>query len=213
VTTPLLDKIRAGDPRAPWFIRPENLAAWRGHRDRMLGILREPQLPAFNVAQVAKYYYETSNQEYWNLDNRSSFPTLQPPYDLCWMEHQFPERIHSEIGDQDVTHLGGGDAGFLMMCADRSGVVGQGIPETMKRLLVCEVFIHYGFNGKIFGPHGTWTIALDERGAIIDNPCMQGWHDSRHDEDMKLYQGWLNVPLLAISGLPVAGLRGPVRTV
>lgn len=200
--TPLLDMLCAADPVAPWWVPKDKLPLWRKHRDGMLYYVRHPELPTFNIAGIANYYYEINPREYWDLHELTG---LEVPHGCCWMEHPLAERIHSEIGDQNVAALTKGHAGFLAMQAKRADAEGIGIPPEADRILVFETFIHYEVKHQTDGPHGAWFFALDSAGRILSVPWLQGFHDPRHNDHIRLLQTYLWPPLLAMSNQAVAG--------
>lgn len=207
--TPLLDRLRREDPAPPWWIDRQKLDFWRTHRGGMLKILRDRELPAFSIDEIANYYFAFEPREYWDFHELEG---LQVPYGACWMEHPLPQTIHSEIGDSDVRALTRGEAGFLAIQAEIESVKGEGIPAGAKQIVLLEIFIRYepvDGGDRTEGPLGTWMFALDRAGKILTVPSMQGFQDPRHNEHMKLYQSFLWPPLLACSDLSIAGLRDP----
>jgi hypothetical protein len=204
--TPLLDKIRAANPRAPWWLDRSKIPEWRAHSAKMLEFLRAPELPAFNIDNIAKHYYEETVQEYWEVPD---LPGLKVPYGMCWMEHRVPDLIHSEIEDKNLRGYGGGHWGWLMIQSKRADVVGEGIPENAQTILLCERFERYNQFDRTTGPRGVWSLALDERGVLIGQPCLQTWSSPAKTPDARLRQAGLHVPLMACSELAVAGLRSP----
>jgi hypothetical protein len=84
----LLDDIRDGRLISPpCWATP--LDQWARHTARIYEILREPDL----IDCVAHAYFESSDQEYWDLEH--DFPPLIPPCPLGWFEYTLPYRIHS----------------------------------------------------------------------------------------------------------------------
>ena len=173
----LLDDIRARKPaegkglRMPcWVTQPDD---WARHTGRVCEILEDPDLPVFAIDHVAHAYFESSEQEYWNLEH--DFPPLIPPCDLAWFEYALPRRIHSAAkGDFDIgeLHHHSGWVGLLMFGSARESVKGEAIPAEVRWILSFELFIDYG-GGDIQGSHGTIHIAADGAGNIVDRPWMQ----------------------------------------
>jgi hypothetical protein len=98
--------------------------------------------------------------------------------------------------------MGEGHAGWLLMSAKREDVIGEGIPDNTRRVLCCELFVHYAIKRSTQGPHGTWSIAVDEKGSAIDAPWLQTWCEEKHADHLRVFQGgFLNVALMAISDL------------
>ena len=204
--TPLLDNLRARVPLAPWWLSAEKTPAWRAHRDQLLAYLRDPQLPAFNIAPIAEYFYEINPREYWDFGELEG---LRAPCGVSWMEHPLPKTLHSEIGDQNLAAITEGHAGFLVFDVKRADVQGEGIPAETDRVLLVEIFVRYEIQRRTEGPHGAWVFALDSAGRVLDVPWMQGFHHPRHNEHVKLLQSLLWPALLAMSNKAVSGLRQP----
>src|SRR4030095_10568084 len=154
----LLDDLRGGSMAMPRFIPPQFAIRWERHGRPLAQLLRE-DLPVILIDNVAEYFYETSDQEHWDI--RDHFPNIAPPYGIWWMEHRVPRKIHSaKCGDTDVAALiPGGRVGFLFIGAPVADVKSEKLPANARWILAIEVFIDYGpaLDNEIQGPHGTIT--------------------------------------------------------
>jgi len=192
----LLDQIRrAGRFGMPHWVLPEKREDWARHAARLDEFLRDPLLPAILIDNVADYYYTGTDQEYWDFGQH--FPNLAPPFECFWMEYRTPRRIHSTQGDTE-TGIHDGRAGWLLFGAPREQVTGEGIPENVRWIIAGELFIHYGDRGHIVGPHGTWNIALDSEGRIVEVPWLQSWGGAEEDQVLQCIFALSHVPMLAI---------------
>lgn len=212
--TPLLNRIRTGDLggslRPPGWMNPDDRKLWRKHLDQMLQQqLRNSSLPAFNIDRVAHYYFVEDPREYWDL---AELTGLHAPYPACWMEYVFPGKIHSEIGDQDNTEFGRVDTGWLIFQVPKSDLTADDFPETGTHALILERFELYEKLGYVTGPDGTWGLAVDGAGKIINRPYFQTWAERERLPELAFLQTGLHIPLLACSSAAVAGLRQPARS-
>lgn len=203
---PLLDKLRAQPWHAPWYVDPAKRDVWLLYSERLHEILRNPELPAFNIDCFAHPHYSVSPQEYFDLGDLAPLPASYP---VQWLEHALPQQIRSEIGDQDLRgepelH---GHAGFLIFDATRDNVAGEEIPETAARVMVLEIFMEIDQPPKVVGPHGSIMLALDSSGCVIDRPWIQGFHRPEHNEEVRGMQAFIYPALLAISESGVAELK------
>lgn len=201
--TPLLDKLRRRPPSLPpWFLRDSpKLDQWRAHRDRALGLLADPDLAARNIDPIARHHYESTSQEYFDLSDLTLAPAAHM---LQWLEYQLPERIRSEIGDQDLSDSPEmqGHAGFLVFDAPRVAVTGDEIPENAARFTAMELFLEFGLPRRVYGPHGIWVYALDAQGKILDVPSIQGYQEPAYNEHVRAMQGFFYAALLALGDTP-----------
>lgn len=198
-----LDDIRAaGAFRQPWFIPPEKERAWALYAKAMWERISAPDLPVLLIDNVAEYYFEGTDQEYWSLDK--DFPNLAPPWPMFWAEHKIAKTIHSTEGDTDTTRLlQNGRVGALFCSADPEGVtVADGeLPAGTRWVLMCDMWIDYGTREPAQGPGGAVFLCIDDAGRALAKPWMQSFARAEHEEQMRLSIGWFNPAFLAISFL------------
>lgn len=211
---PLLNRIRTsgrGGLRPPAWMEAsqENRVQWRAHLDAMLEMfLRNSELPAFNLDQVARHYFVDNPKEVWSL---ADLRGLQAPHPACWMEYVFPGKIHSEIGDQDAREFGRVDTGWLILAPSADAVVAQGMPPEAKSVLVLQRFEYYQLRGDyVTGPDGLWVLGVDEAGCLLDRPCLNTWAPEEHIVNLEHLQAGLDIPLLACSDAEVAATKESV---
>jgi len=197
----LIDDIRnAGRLGMPWYVADDQIANWKQHTNRVLGILQDPTIPVICIDNVAEYLYAGTDQEEWNLDR--DFPNLAPPFPIFWCEHRMVRTIRSTKGDTDVTKLlpQGGRVGHLFIAAERDQWKGEGIPDEAKWVFWCEIFADYHKpEVTADGSHGSIFMCIDAEGRLIERPWMQSYSDPVHNEMIKNVMAWLNPSLLAIS--------------
>lgn len=198
----LIDDIRAAGKLAmPWFVSSHE-REWVRQAQLLSDLLHDPQLPVLLIDNVADYYFG-SDQEHWDLVD--DFPNLAPPFPQFWTEHRIPATIHSkERGDSDISRIiQRGRVGALITGLNPSEVKGEGLPENVRWILWCELFIDYGrlHDGTVDGPHGSTFLCIDEHGVLIGHPWMQSLSDPQHNEAMKAFMTWFNPSFLAMSFL------------
>lgn len=187
----------------PWFVAPHLEDKWAVHAHRIASLLAT-QPPVILIDNVADYYF-AADQEMWSLDR--DFPNLAPPFPSFWCEHRLPQKIHSkQCGDSDL-QISHGRVGVLLLAVSPEQVTGEGWPEETRWCLVAELFIDYGSQGGIQGPHGTMMLAVDSEGRALDAPWMQGYHRTEDNEIMKSFFTWLHPMLLAVSFLHCKNVR------
>jgi hypothetical protein len=199
----LIDDLRAKSARIakPHFVPPDKVDAWQDMAKRTHETLMWPELPVLLIDNVSEYFY-TSEQEYWDL--RDDFPNLAPPYPVFWAECKMAKRIHSkQCGDTNVGALvPHGRLGALIHGLNPSEVNGEGIPENVRWILWCELFIDYGRRGVTAdGPHGSTFLCVDAEGVIIEKPWMQSLADQSDAGIMRSYMTFFNPVFLAMSFL------------
>jgi hypothetical protein len=199
----LIDDLRVAPKlEMPRFVAAYRESDWGAHARRTIELLREP-LPVILIDNVARFYYETSDQEVWSFNK--DFPNIAPPFAAFWMEHKLATRIHSkQCGDSDISHLGisRGRIGVLFLAGLAKDAVGEDIPAGAHWVMVAELFVDYGQHGAaIQGPHGTIATAIDEAGALLGAPSMHSWATPQEEGLMKALMTWLHPSLLAISFL------------
>jgi len=206
-----IDDLRAPDTRIqkPWFVAEHLEAQWTAHTQKVFAILADRSIPVLLIDNVADYYYRASDQEYWDLGK--DFPNLAPPYPMFWCEHKMPKLIHSkEKGDTDATAIGlvNGRVGVLVSAIPPSDVKGEGIPDTVKWILWCELFVDYG-KRDVTGEatHGAFFYAIDAEGRLVDCPWMQTYSAPEWNDALKDLMIWFNPSLLAVSFLHCKNVR------
>jgi hypothetical protein len=197
----LIDDLRAPEARLnmPFFVSKRN--EWADLANRLHELLMDPALPVLLIDNVADYYY-AAEQEHWDL--RKDFPNLAPPYPAFWCECRTPRKIHSkECGDSDLSNvLPHGRVGILIHGIPREDAVGEGIPDNVRWLLWCELYIDYGRRGiAADGPHGSMFLCVDAEGIIVDRPWMQSLARESDTDVMKSLMVWLYPAFLTISFL------------
>ena len=121
------------------------------------------------------------------------------------MEHRLPRRIHSrEKGDTDMSQYSG-RVGFIFFTSRPEDVTlrsGQ-LPEGTKWILSVDFFIDFRRPGVgADGPHGMIFLAIDEQGALLDNPIWHSFCGSGAPDDLTTgYVSWIYPALLAITFL------------
>lgn len=213
----MLEKIRRYRAlEMPWWVRPDRHAAWRDHAAQMLSVFRQKEIEAFECTDVADYFFTGTDKEFWSLDH--DFGPFTPFCEVFWMEHRHPAVIASTEGN--VIPPVRGRTGWLMFGTLRENVKGEGIPPDAKWVLSGELFIDYGTSPGRFphpekivcGPHGTWSMALTECGALCEAPpCLRSWAAEEHAAMMRAMLGWWHPSLLAL-GYFNAGKAGIVPT-
>lgn len=182
------------------------VAGDRFHLDaRLYGFQSSPQLAAeregaveaakaavcFDVTNVARFFYETSEQDYW--DWLVDFPCIAPPFDTFWMEFQAPRVIRTDKGalpwDQGFEALGAIFFGDRLSDAPVdlnyiSHQFGDGATDTVVSLLhaMADQFPNHwilrieGFirqNGRVFKTPERITFLLDDTGKPVTPPHIQ----------------------------------------
>src|SRR5215471_15799613 len=226
----MIDQIRAGGKlAAPWFVAPNYAHTWRTHTGKIVDLLKDPAMPVLVIDNVSEYYYQGTDQEFWDLTR--DFPNLAPPYERMWFESRMQRKIHSkECGDTDVTDIVGKEArvGVFIQAVDPANarMEDTGMPPDLEDLeirakakwfLWCELFINYDLgmdreHGVIAqGSHGSIFMAVDEHGAIVRRPWIQSYLPSDADqtvaEPLKGLMNWLHPAFLAISFLHCKNVR------
>ena len=85
----MLDRIIRGN-----FHFPAGLDRQFGADERTVLADQMSGSAAFEVANVAEYYYAGSDRELWEVDKH--FPNLAPPFERMWLETVAPSRIVSD---------------------------------------------------------------------------------------------------------------------
>ena len=209
----LIDILRAPGWRVqmPFFVAPEYERVWEAMAARLHPMIMDPDLPVVLNDNVNRYYSE-SDQEYY--DAKDDFPNLAPPWPAAWFEHKLSHHLYSkEKGHTDIGALGlGKDAcmGVLMhgLTREQFSAGSEGLPDNVKWVLWFELYIDYGIRGHYpTGPNGSIFLAIDEHGALVDRPWMQGFASIENTELMKSLMVWLNPTLLTISFLHCKNVR------
>jgi len=204
----LIDDLRRELPHRPRVVAPDYADLWRLHAIKIQRLLTtgDPLIAVING--VAIYYFETNDQEFWDLGRSSDFPNLIPPRPLCWFEYRMPSKIVSWIEGEshDVTKLcPDGSVGILVAKLDRDRQKGEDIPPNCRTILWCEVFVNYGPGRGIQGPHASIFIALDDNGEVIGNPSLQCFFDKddrKREEAVQHLLVYIHPALLALSWIP-----------
>lgn len=207
----LIDDLRAiHRVHRPRVVDKSRHDAWQKYSASLWPMLKDPRLLVVTINAVAIYYWE-SEREMWNLDNRDDFKDLTPPRPLMWFEYRFPERMRSEgrvlqLVPPGVKRLRETRTGALVITCRRDQVVGEGIPEGTKLVVMIETFFDYGITPtpEIEGPQGAWTLALDDDGRILEVPYCQSFTGDNQAAQKYMKDGIavIHPPLLALSWLP-----------
>ena len=196
-----IDDLRAsGKLGMPWWVKPGLEATWERYTRRVMDLVMQPELPVILADNVATYYYEASDQEFWGKDD---FPNLAPPFQVFWIEHKLPKVIHSkEKGDTDVTPMTlNGRTGLLFVSAKVEDCEFKGDPPPdAKWIYWCDHFVDYGDATQGYqGAHGAVFYAIDAEGRAIGVPWMQSFARDDASDMMKNVIAWFNPGLLTIS--------------
>src|SRR5215471_15995826 len=71
-STRLIDDLRAGfSPLRPRVVAPSFQIKWLEHAAQIHNLLRDPGLFIAEINGVATYYFETNDQEFWDLGRSS----------------------------------------------------------------------------------------------------------------------------------------------
>ena len=186
----------------PLFVQRGKEHAWSDYALRVMPLLENGALPVLLIDNVADYYYQQTDQEYWALDK--DFPNIAPPFDQFWVEYKLPRMIHSkDKGDTDLSDIGMGShacAGFLLTAIPPEQIVAQDVPPETKWVLWIETWIDYG-TGNINGPHGACFLPISAEGRALACISMRSYAPLEFEELMKSIMAWFNPVFLAISFL------------
>ena len=202
----LIDDLRAAKSVVmPHFVAPWLQKKWDAYAQRVVDLIRDPQIPVLLIDNVAQYYFSGTDQEYWSLDK--DFPNVAPPYPQFWMEHKLPHQIVSKTeGVTDLTELTpNGRVGMLFTACDPAqaqyGDQGRPPAET-KWILWMEMFVDYGSAMEgIQGPHGATFVCVDAEGRVLTVPFMQSFALPGLEGLMKSCMTWFHPGFLAVSFL------------
>lgn len=198
----LIDDIRAsGQVVRPHFVAPWLAKQWEAYAMRVMQLFRDPEIPVLLIDNVAKYYFEGTDQEYWALDK--DFPNIAPPYPQFWMENRMPRQIVSkECGVTDIeSWTPRGRIGMLFTAVDPAHAKYEGEPPAgTKWIMWMEMFIDYDGSG-ITGPQGATFVCIDAEGRMLGTPFMQSYARPEFQEVMKSCMTWFHPGFLAISFL------------
>ena len=202
----LIDDLRSKNGakvRMPPWVLPRLRNAWIDYAQHAMHAASDPDLPILLIDNVAKHFYEESDQEHWRIDR--DFPNIAPPFKSFWVEFKMARIIHSkEEGDTDVSKWlpQGGRVGQLFYALDPSEVTAEGVPENCKWIYWCDMWTDYHRADAVAdGPQGAAFIAVDAEGRAIGNPWMHSYGGDEACEAMKNIMAWYNPTLLAISFL------------
>lgn len=205
----LIDDLRVPGARVamPAFVAPHYEQKWQSHTFSVCQILQDRSIPVLLIDNVSDYYYTASDQEHWDL--RRDFPNLAPPYPQFWAEHKLPRTIHSaEKGDTKVSEMTSGRFGVLITAVVREDAQGEGIPENVKWILWCEVFMDYNQRGvTAVGSNGAIFVAIDAEGRVVETPWMQSFASHVDDVVMQGLIAWVNPVFLAVSFMHCRNVR------
>jgi len=204
----LIDDLRAPGARirSPIWIAPHLHGKWQYHTQHVMLALQNPDLPVLLVDNVSDYYYTASDQEYWDL--REDFPNLAPPFKAFWCEHRLPKLIHSKEEGDSTAPVENCRAGMLFHALERGEWTAEGVPDNVKWIYWCEIFIDYHRHGVAAdGSHGACFLAVDAEGRVVDRPWMQTFTGGKHDQQMARLMSWFNVAWLAVSFLHCKNVR------
>jgi hypothetical protein len=212
----MIDQLRAEHAfQMPVWVAPEHQAEWDRTVPVVAEIIDNPDLPVLLIDNVAQYYFEGTDQEFWDL--REDFPNLAPPFPAFWCEHRLGGKIHSkEKGDSNLAAMIGSQAkvGALIQAFDPKDVTGQDIPEGTRWIYWCELFIDWGRKGdRPAGPHGSMFFCVDAEGRILDRPSMRSFAREADADYMRSLMTWLHPAFLAICFLHCKNVEVVEQTV
>jgi hypothetical protein len=198
----LIDLIRAVDKLERPRLVPNHERNWSAHERHMHRWICEPDIPVHLIDDVADWYFCGTNQECWDLGEH--FGNLIPPFGVAWFEYRLPKTVFSEKHGTVPLPKEIGDAariGILIFSATPDGVVGEGLPENMHRVMVLDHFIFFDRKrgDRPVGPHGPMCLALDAMGAVIGEPWFQVFPNDIPRELVISQMGFYHPALLAIS--------------
>jgi len=199
----LIDDLRAPDAKVamPNIVASRLEQAWTSYAATVNEILHD-EFPILLIDNVADYYFQASDQEYWDLSR--DFPNLAPPYVRFWCEHKLPKTIHSkQKGDTQVSELvPSGRVGILITALDPKECKGDGIPVEARWILWADIFIDFGRRDcAADGPHCPIFLAIDAEGRLLGEPHAQSYSEPELGEIVRSLMTWLHPALLAISFL------------
>jgi hypothetical protein len=203
----LIDQLRASPVLTRPFVAKDS-QAWHSYALQVVKALGNDDVFIASIDGVAREYFVDTHRDKWNLSNPLHFPTLAPPRPVMWFEYGFPRTIETESESLNLALAPwcDGGAGALVLSARREDVIGLGIPEETASIVVIDTFFNYGSAkpGEIVGPHGAWTIALDQAGRILGCPWCHSFtaNDPEAARVTRLGLAWIHPPLLALSRLP-----------
>jgi hypothetical protein len=204
-----IDDLRAPGARVqmPMWIAPQHEKHWLEHTLRVNQALQNPDLPVLLIDNVSDYYYTASDQEYWDLSVH--FPNLAPPYKQFWCEHRLPKIIHSKEAGDSTQPVPNGRCGMYFAAMERNEFKGEGVPDNVKWIYWCELFIDYcrPFGVTADGSHGPCFFAVDAEGRLVDRPWMQSFTGGHYQDMMQKLMTWFNVGFLAVSFLHCKNVR------
>ena len=173
----LIDALRAdGRVLMPHWIADDKRQAWMDYARHLAQLASNPALPVLLIDNVANYFYKGTDQEHWSLDK--DFPNIAPPFPAFWLEWRLVQKIHSEVGDVDISQWlpRGGRVGQLFYALDPTECKGEGIPENARWIYWCDMWIDYSRPGVTAdGPLERTFICVDAEGRSIGNPWMQSY--------------------------------------
>ena len=198
----LIDDLRAsGRVMMPYFVLPRQRAKWTEYAQHLANMGGDPDMPVLLLDNVAQYFYNGTDQEYWDV--AKDFPNIAPPFPRFWCEWKMVTHIRSKAaGDTDLSWIlpQGGRVGQLFTVIDPKDAVGHDIPENARWLYWMDMWIDYSRPDAVAdGPHGATWVAVDAEGRVIGNPWIQAWGDEASHEVMKNIMSWYNPAFLAIS--------------
>jgi hypothetical protein len=203
----LIDELRAPGARRhmPHWVTPRREREWTDYALKLMEAASDPRMPVLLTSNVAEYFYSGTNQEHWSLDK--DFPNIAPPFSYFWVEFKMAKIIRSEAGDTDVSRWlpQGGRVGQFWRALDRDEVNGEGIPDNVRWIYWCDMFIDYHRpEATADGPMGATFLMVDAEGRGVGNPWMLSYSAEGDEEAslvLKSIMAWYNPTLLAISFL------------
>lgn len=109
------------------------------------------------VDNVAKYYLEVSDKDYWALDE--DFPNLAPPLDVAWFEWRESGTVRINRGGRvEVVDVGLAGA-IAVLVESRRRADGTWV-------LLASTFFEW--HGRVLGPQAMMTLVVTPNGQVSD---------------------------------------------
>lgn len=140
-----------------------------------------PLAEVISADNVTHYYFEGTEQEDWDWE--ADFPNVAPPFMYMWMETRCPRWSNSAThGRVDLRNQGGypstwgafaagGPSSKPEVEAKLAAATGEKVEWYLHMMPVIELA-----KGEIYGPMGTYVLAVSKSGAICKRRKEGGLH-------------------------------------
>jgi hypothetical protein len=136
-------------------------------------------IPVISCDDVSKYFYQETDQEYWDLKD---FPTLAPPLQTFWLDFNAPDAIVSKVtGNEPWKKTAPSHWGFLCFGMDllreedrqeflsrthksKRAYFSDIIPQARWGL---DMYLHWRQMGVNSSPLWYWSLLLDKDGHVL----------------------------------------------